>query len=92
MSISIKFQKRFILVNKDYSFHFILNAQFELNDNVFVYIIDINIIFVQIRNAIDKLCVLFKNIKIEQFRNYDEKNCYLVDVENYYLTTISVKK
>ena len=92
MSISIKFRKRFISINKNYNFYFISNVRFKFDNNVFVYIINVNIIFVQIQNAIDKLCILFKNIKIEQLRNYDEKNCYLINIKSCYLTTISVKK
>ena len=92
MSILIKFRKRFISINKDYNFYFILNVRFKFNGDVFAYIINVNIIFVQIRNAIDKLCVLFKNIKIKRLRNYNKKNCYLINVKSCYLTTIFVKK
>ena len=48
MPILIKFRKRFVSINKDYNFYFILNARLKFNDNVFVYIINANITFVQI--------------------------------------------
>ena len=90
MFVSVKFRKFFILQNKDYMFHFQSNIRFDFDNDFCFHIIDVNIIVVQVRNVIDKFCVLFKNVKVNRFRNYEKRNCYFVQLKNRHLTIVSI--
>ena len=90
MLVLIKFQKHFIFKNKNYNFYSISNVRFELNKNFYVVIVNTNIAVVQIKNATNKFCILFKNAKIKQLRDYNEKKCYFVKTKNRFLTVVFV--
>ena len=90
MSILIKFRKRFIFKNKNYSFYLILNVCFKSNKSFYIVIVNANFVVVQIKNVINKLCALFKNVKIKQLRNYNKKKCYLIEAKSKFLTIVFV--
>ena len=88
--IIVKFRERAFSIDKNYSFYFILNIKLKLNENFFIYIIDINIIVVYVRNVIDQVCVLFKNAKIDKFRDYEKQNYYIAYSKNNYLIVVLI--
>ena len=92
MFVSVKFRKLFISQNRNYMFHFQLNARFDFDDDFCFHIADVNIIVVQVRNAINRSCVFFKNVKVNRFRNYEKQNYYFVQSKNRHLTIVSVQE
>ena len=90
IAIIVKFRDKSMSINRDYFFHFISNVRFESNDEFFVYIVDVNIDVVQIRNVINKSCIISRNVKIDNFHNFEEKNCYVVDSKNRHFAAIAV--
>ena len=51
--IVVKFRERAFSIDKNYNFYSILNIKLKLNENFFAYIIDANIVVVQIKNVIN---------------------------------------
>ena len=50
-----------------------------------IYVLDIKIIFVHLKNAINKLILLSKHIKLDRIINFEKKNCYAADIIDAYL-------
>ena len=49
------------------------------------HVLNVKIIFVYIKNAIDKLILLLKHIKLNCIINFEKKNCYAVNIINVHL-------
>ena len=88
MSISFKNQKSLLFNKKNYSFqsHATL-LNFNVEKKVMIHIMNSETSAIHIRNAIDKLIIIFKHIKLNKITNYEKKNCYHINVFNVYLTT-----
>ena len=43
---------------------------------------------VQVRNVINKLYILLKNVKIDILRDFEKKDCYNILSNNRYLTIV----
>ena len=89
ITIAMKFRNKIVLIDKNYFFHFISNVKLNSNDDFFVHIIDVNIDVVQIRNVIDRFCIIFRNVKIDKLRNLKEKNCYVVDSNDRHFAIVT---
>lgn len=48
----------------------------KIEDKYFFYIIEFNIIAMQVRNILRKSYIIFKNFKIEYFKDYNKKNIF----------------
>ncbi len=85
--MSIRIKNCYLFNNKDFFFQFsstsIINFDFE--KEVITYIINVNISIMHIRNAIAKLIILFKYIKLSYITNFEEKDCYYINLKNVYL-------
>ena len=55
----------------------------------FVYIINFNLVVIQIRNILNKSYTISKNFKIEHLRNFDEKDSFMTTFKNSHLTVTS---
>jgi hypothetical protein len=73
IKMTMKFKNKFVLIDKNYFFYFISNVKLESNDEFFFHIINVNIDIVQIRNVTNKFCVIFRNVKIDKFRDFEKK-------------------
>ena len=59
-----------------FEFEFLINYFFDFDDEIFVYIIDFIIIFVQIRNFMKTSIKNFKRIKFDTIMKYSANKCY----------------
>ena len=90
ITIIVKFRDKSMSIDRNYFFHFISNVRLESNNEFFVYIVDVNVDVVQIRNATNKFCIISRNVKIDKLHDFEKKNCYVVDSKNRHLATITV--
>ena len=77
--------------NRDYNFYFKVIWMLKTENEFFVHVTDSELMAVQIKNVFRKLFIVFKNFKMRQLRNYDEKNCFMTNSENCHLAITSVK-
>lgn len=59
-----------LLNDRDFLFKFKCFNNFDDDDEIYVHMIDFFLIFVQIRNIINKLITLFKRIKLNFVKKY----------------------
>ena len=88
VSIRIK-NTHLISKNRDYNFFSKMKRMLKFEKKYFVYVTNLNLVIIQIRNISDKSYIIFKNFKIEHLRDFDEKNCFMILFENNHLTMIS---
>ena len=62
-----------LFVERDYMFHFETSFNFEVKNDVFIYIIDINMSIIQIRNVTSKIVIIFRHVKLKRIINYEKK-------------------
>ena len=48
ITISIKFQDKFVLIDKNYNFYLLSKIRFDFDEKFYVYIINVNILIVQV--------------------------------------------
>ena len=90
--VSVKIKKNILSLNRNYFFYFKQNfVALKSKDSFFNYIIDANIVVVQIRNILNRSYVLSKNAKIDMLRDFEKKECYLAASKNCYRTVSSFK-
>ena len=75
-----------LFVERDYMFYFETLFNFNVENDVFIHIININISMIQIRNVTSKIVIIFRYVKLKRIMNYEKKNCYLTLFENVHLT------
>ena len=72
-------------------FHSKVNFELKLKNDVYFYIVNINISMIQIRNVINKTYIISRHVKLSCVFDYEKKNCYITTSKNVYLT-IKFKK
>ena len=77
MNISINYAST-LFNNRNFLFELelLINYNFDFDDDVFVYIVDFIIFFIQIRNFIETLMIFFRNIKLNIIMKYIINECY----------------
>ena len=90
IAITMKFRDKFVSANRNYFFHSIFDVKLKSNDDFFFHIVDVNVDVVQIRNVIDKFCIIFRNVKIDKLRDFEEKDCYVVDSKNRHFVAVAI--
>ena len=89
IAISFKINDTKLSHKRDYSFR--LNATYVVNlkheEEIMTHILNVNIIIVHVRNATDKSITLFKHTKLKHIIDFDEKDCYYIDLTDAHLTT-----
>ena len=79
MFILIKIKKNNLSTNRDYFFHSKkIFKKFDLKNFFFNYITNANIVVVQIRNILNRFCILLKNVKVDMFRDFKKKMLFNV--------------
>ena len=92
MTISIKLKKTKLFKNWNYNFFSKNNRQLDSEKKNFAHIIHVKIKTVQIKNVSNKLFIISKNFKIDLFRDYTKKNCFLITSKNRHLIISSAQK
>ena len=46
---------------------------FDVKNDVFIHIIDVNISIIQIRNVTSKIVIIFRHVKLKRIINYEKK-------------------
>ena len=92
MTVPIRIKsKTDISQNRNYSFYSKTERMLKSEGDYFAHVTDFNIITMQIRNIASKSYTISKNFKIKHIRNYDEKDCFLINSKNYHFAIISIK-
>ena len=89
MTIFVKYKNNVLFTNRDYNFLFKFFEALNAKSEFFVYIIFINVVAIQMKNALNTFFVIFKNIKINDLHDYEKENCYIININNRYFIVIS---
>ena len=54
-------------------FYFEISFNLNLKNNVFIYIINVNVFMIQIRNVINKITIILRYAKLNRILNYEKK-------------------
>ena len=85
--VSFKTQNFALSNEKNYFFQsHVISFDFEVENDIIIYIINVKTFVIHVRNAIDKSIIVFKHIKFDKIFDFEKKSCYHVDSTNVYLT------
>ena len=75
-----------LFTKRDFFFQF-NSILFQLNEenNVMTHVLNVKIIFIYIKNAINKLILLSKYIKLNRIINFEKKSYYAADIIDVHL-------
>ena len=74
INVFIQVRNNFKLsINKNYMFYSKVSFNLNSKNNVFIYIVDVNILIIQIRNIIYKATIIFRYIKLKHVINFKKK-------------------
>ena len=59
-----------------FEFEFSINYDLNINDDIFIYIVDFIIIFIQTKNVMKAFMIFFKNIKLNTIMKYVANEYY----------------
>ena len=62
--------------NRNFFFEFQCNQYFNLNENVFVYIVNAFLNHVIMRNIIQHFVILQKRVRLKTLIDYNQQKCY----------------
>ena len=74
MTIFVKYKNNILFINHDYNFLFKFSEALNAENEFFAYIIFINVVAIQIKNASNTFFVIFKNIRINDLHDYEKEN------------------
>ena len=87
--VSIKLRDNVLFIDRDYSFCFKSNQMLKQKNNFFTVIIDFNSMTIQIRNVNNQFYRISRNLKIDNFRDFEKNNCYAINVDDNHFATMS---
>ena len=91
-NVFIQIRDNFCLsIDKNYIFHSKINFELKSKNNVYFYIVDVNMSMIQIRNIIDETYIVSRHVKLNRVFDYEKKNYYLTNSKNVYLI-VKLKK
>ena len=75
-----------LLIKRNFFFQF-NSAFFQLSEkgDVIIHVLNVKIIFVYIKNAIDKSILLLKHIKLSCIIDFEKENCYAANIIDIHL-------
>ena len=75
-----------LFTKRNFSFQF-NSVFFQLNeeDDVMTHVLNVKIIFVHVRNVINKSILLLKHIKLNRIIDFEKKNCYATNIIDVHL-------
>ena len=86
--VSIKLRDNALLIDRDYNFCFKSNQMLKQENDFFVIIIDSNSMTIQIQNVNNQFYRISRNLKIDNLRDFEKKDCYVINVDDSYLVTM----
>ena len=86
--VSIKLRDNVLFIDRDYNFCFKSNQMLKQKNDFFVVIIDFNSMTIQIWNVNDQFYRISRNLKIDNFRDFEKENCYLINVDDNHFATM----
>ena len=89
MTIFVKYKINVLFTNCDYNFSFKFFEALSAKNKSFAYIMFINVVAIQIKNASNTSFVVFKNMKINDLHDYEKENCYIINIDNRYFIVVS---
>ena len=88
MIILVKYRDKVLLVDRDYNFLLKSKINFDLDDEFFAHILSTNVAVVRVRNATENVVIIIKNMRVDNLQNFNEKDCYLINLENRHLVIV----
>ena len=88
------FSKLFTKRNFFFQFNSTL-SQLNKKDNIITHVLNIKIIFIHVKNAIDKLILFSKRIKLNRIIDFEKENHYatnIIDVHLIIEITFAIRK
>ena len=74
INVSIQMRNNsFLSKKRDYMFYSKVFFNFDVENDVFIYIIDVNMSIIQIRNVTSKIVIIFRYVKLKRIMNYEKK-------------------
>ena len=89
MTIFVKYKDNVLSTDRDYNFSFKSFKALSVENKFFVYIMFINVVAIQMKNALNTFFVVFKNMKMNDLHDYEEKDCYIINIDDRYLVVVS---
>ena len=73
-NVFIQIRDNFCLsIDKNYIFHSKINFELKSKNNVYFYIVDVNISIIQIRNIINETYIVSRHVKLNRVFDYEKK-------------------
>ena len=88
MTIFIKYKNNVLFTNRDYNFSFKFFEALSVKSKFFAHIMFVNVVAIQIKNALNTFFVIFKNMRINDLYNYEKKNCNMINIDNRYFIVV----
>ena len=88
MIIFIKYKNNVLFTNRDYNFSFKFFKILSAENEFFVHIMFINVIAIQIKNALNISFMIFKNMKINNLHDYKKEDCYMINIDNRHFVVV----
>ena len=60
-------------IDKNYIFYSKINFELKSKNNVYFYIVDVNILMIQIRNIINEIYIVLRHVKLNRVFDYKKK-------------------
>ena len=81
-------------IERDYSFQsHVISINFETKNDIMTHIVDFKTSMIHVKNVIDKTITVSKHTKLDKIFDFDEKNCYHVDVVDvHFVVDVSWKR
>ena len=89
MTIFVKYKNNILFTNRNYNFSFKTFKTLNAENEFFVYIMSVNVVAIQMKNASNTSFVIFKNMKINDLHDYKKENCYMINIDNRHLVAVS---
>ena len=90
MTIIVKYKNSVLFTNCDYNFSFKFFEELNAKSKLFAYIVFINVVVVQIKNASNIFFVVLRNIRIKDLHDYKKKSCYMISIDNQYFVAVLI--
>ena len=87
--VSVKLRDNALFIDRDYNFCLKSNQMLKQENDFFAVIIDFNSMTVQIRNVNNQSYRISRNLKIDNFRDFEKKDCYAINVDDNHLAMMS---
>ena len=92
MAVPIHVKNNQMSTDKDYSFFSKIDRMLNSEKGFFAHVIETDLIAVQMKNTSAKSYIIFKNLKVNHFRDFEKEGCFLTTSQNRHLTIAFVNE